>query len=485
MRPRVFRRLLAASGVWLTWAILSSPSAANELFAPPVFYPVGNMPFDVACGDLDGDGAPDLVVSNVLSADLSVRINDGAGNFPSAVQLPVGDPVRSVAIGDLNADGHADLALGRQQSSPTLAILYSDGSGGFTGPIPVGTFAGMADAIEILRIDADQELDIVIGSPSSGTVAVFLGGAGSFTQQVFPADTGPAYPSDLAAGDLDQDGDLDFAVSASLSTRPPTFLLNQGNGMLASPEVFTQQTVSLVSVAIGDLDRNGAEDLVLLDMNAGTVKVYRNAGPAVFGAPTIHPIGTSTQPGGKVAVGDLDGDGWLDAAVAPVLGNPVVPVLLGDRQGGLGAATHYAAGQGPSAITLADVDRDTDLDLVVACKDEDRVCVLINQSTTTTTVGAPGVERHGFWLGAARPNPMGGSTAISFALARASRVELAVFDVLGRKVSVLVDGELDSGLHGVVWKGQTTAGQSAGPGVYFYRLSAGPFNAAGKLERLR
>jgi hypothetical protein len=485
MRPRLFARLLAASGVWLAWAIVSSPSAANELFAPPVFYPVGNLPFDVACGDLNGDGAPDLVVSSVQSADLSVRFNDGAGNFPSAVHLPVGDPVRSVAIGDLNADGHADLALGRQQSSPTLAILYGDGAGGFTEPIPVGTFSGMADGIEILRIDAGQEPDIVIGSPSSGATAVFLAGAASFTQQIFPTDTAPAYPSDLAAGDLDQDGDVDFAVSASLSSRPPTFLLNQGNGMLAPPEAFTPQIVALVSVAIGDVDRNGAQDLVLLEMNAGTVNVYRNAGPAVFGAPTLHPIGTSTQPGGKVALGDLDGDGWLDAAVAPVLGNPVVPVLLGDRQGGFGAATHYAAGQGPSAITLADVDLDTDLDLVVACKDENRVCVLINQSTTTTAVGAPGVERHGFWLGAARPNPMGGSTAISFGLARASQVELAVFDVLGRKVSVLVDGELDSGLHGVVWHGQTTTGKPAGPGVYFYRLSAGSFHAAGKLERLR
>ena len=64
-----------------------------------------------------------------------------------------------------------------------------------------------------------------------------------------------------------------------------------------------------------------------------------------------------------------------------------------------------------------------------------------------------------------RPNPFGGSTTIEFALPNASHVNLAVYDVTGRRVLTLVDETRSAGTHRV-----DVQGHSLTPGVYFYRL---------------
>ena len=481
-------RSLLPIGACLCLAVVAAaPSTANDLFEPPVFYAVGDLPFGVAAGDLDGNDAADLVVASVFSEDITIRFNDGAGLFPSEVRHPIGTPARAVAIGDLNGDGYADIAVGRQQANPTLVILYNNGEGEFAAPVPVGSFARFPDNLEILRIDPDPHPDILIGSPSSGFIAVFRGaGNGTFAQQTYPTATGPAYPSDAATGDLDGDGDLDCALSASLSAHPPTVLANLGDGTFGAPEAFTDQIVALTSVSIGDIDRNGTEDLALLEMDANAVEVFANLGSAEFALPVSYPIGTSVDPGGRVRLGDLDGDGWLDAAVAPLLDNPVVPVLLGDREGGFEAPVHYPAGLGPSALTLADLDGDTDLDIAVTCKNVDQVAVLRNRSATSAAVEPAVVAAQaGYWLGLAQPNPMRGSTSIAFQLPKTSHVELSVFDVAGRRVKTLVSEERAPGVHRVRWDGTTSAARQAGGGVYFYRLEAEAFRAAGKLEVTR
>src|SRR5688500_16973295 len=93
MLPTLSARSLLLLGVGASLSLAAaSPSMADDLFAPPIFYPAGDLPFDVAAGDLNGDSAPDLVVANVLSEDITIRFNDGAGSFPSEVRHDMGAP---------------------------------------------------------------------------------------------------------------------------------------------------------------------------------------------------------------------------------------------------------------------------------------------------------------------------------------------------------------------------------------------------------
>ena len=76
-------------------------------------------------------------------------------------------------------------------------------------------------------------------------------------------------------------------------------------------------------------------------------------------------------------------------------------------------------------------------------------------------------------LGRNYPNPFNPSTVIPFELRRSGHVTLTVYDAVGRRVAVLVDGERSSGHHAVRWNGRTARGDAVASGVYLYRLVSG------------
>src|SRR5262249_16468317 len=81
---------------------------SDGTFQPPVFYNTGKNPTAVAISDLNGDGKPDLVVTDVTSGNLSVLLNTGAGVFAAPVQFAAGSYPNSLSIADINRDGHND-----------------------------------------------------------------------------------------------------------------------------------------------------------------------------------------------------------------------------------------------------------------------------------------------------------------------------------------------------------------------------------------
>lgn len=76
-------------------------------------------------------------------------------------------------------------------------------------------------------------------------------------------------------------------------------------------------------------------------------------------------------------------------------------------------------------------------------------------------------------LGAAYPNPFAGSTTIRIDLAESGSVRLAVYDLLGRQVAVLLEGQKPAGRYAVRWDGRDEAGRPVAAGVYLYRLETG------------
>ncbi len=83
------------------------------------------------------------------------------------------------------------------------------------------------------------------------------------------------------------------------------------------------------------------------------------------------------------------------------------------------------------------------------------------------------------------PNPFNPQTTLRFGMPFASRVTLAVYDILGRRVATLVDGIREAGWHEVVWNGQDERGAMLASGVYLYRFQAGDVARTGKMVLLR
>lgn len=85
----------------------------------------------------------------------------------------------------------------------------------------------------------------------------------------------------------------------------------------------------------------------------------------------------------------------------------------------------------------------------------------------------------------AAPNPFNPRTELSYALARASRVEIVVHDVAGRRVRTLVDGPRSAGEHSIVWNGRDEAGHEVASGVYLVRVTASGEQAKQKVVLVR
>jgi choice-of-anchor B domain-containing protein len=107
-------------------------------------------------------------------------------------------------------------------------------------------------------------------------------------------------------------------------------------------------------------------------------------------------------------------------------------------------------------------------------------------SSATDAVAVGGSEKVGLELSAPAPNPFRDSATLSFRIPSAGRVTLEVFDVAGRRVARLLEGErLAPGSHHVRWSGESEAGHRVAPGAYFARLSTEEGTVSRKLVRLR
>jgi hypothetical protein len=124
-------------------------------------------------------------------------------------------------------------------------------------------------------------------------------------------------------------------------------------------------------IAICDLNRDAAPDLVVVDSAAGAIEVFLNLSltiplePVTFGPHGEHDVGAGAQ---GIASGDVDRNGCDDVVTAnPGAGS--VSLLLGNGGGGFAPATHFAAGEGARAVAIGDFDRDGRPDLVMTSGD--------------------------------------------------------------------------------------------------------------------
>ncbi len=112
-------------------------------FQPRTDYQVGFNPFFFAAGDLNGDGAPDIVAANSNQISVSVLLNNGDGTFIRQNDLYTG-LIGPLAVADFNGDGKGDLVEGNinQNVPATLSLYLGNGDGTFQPPVvyPIGSW---------------------------------------------------------------------------------------------------------------------------------------------------------------------------------------------------------------------------------------------------------------------------------------------------------------------------------------------------------
>jgi hypothetical protein len=336
----------------------------------------GDDPVAVVIADLNGDGWPDVATADLGSNTVSVLWNDGQGGFANHTSYSVGVGLHpsSLAAGDLNGDGVSDLVVANVDSN-TVAVLLSDGQGGFRSAINHASFATPV-AVAIADVDGDGRLDVVVANAQISAISVLRGdGAGGLGLPT-SFDVGEV-PSALAVSDVNGDGSPDV-VTASSSSNTLTVLLSDGHGGFRAPQTIRGGAwFSPVSVAIAEMNGDDELDLVVANYSSSSVAVLIGDGRGGFTVPS-SPFAVDQGPR-AVAIGDLNGDGKLDAAVPSYFAS-TVSALLGDDQGGFASASSYPSTFGSPAIAIGDLNGDGKPDIVVA-DEGSTVSVMINSGT--------------------------------------------------------------------------------------------------------
>jgi hypothetical protein len=269
-------------------------------------YTTASCPQTVALADLNGDGRPDIVVGGE-EGTISVLLNQGDGTFGPKHDYERGGEgdladVNYVAVGDLNGDGKPDLATANGFESSGVSVLLNNGDGTFAARRDYPLAAG-AESIGIGDFNGDGRLDLV--TDEFGDLTVLLNDGGGEFHQAEVTSAGGADFSYVFVGDLTADGYPDVVVMNGGSGAAQV-LLDNVTGSLR-PSVAYPASSNLTWIAIGDVNRDGTDDLV----TAGkTLSILRNRGDGTFPAKRGYTMGTRAPRG--VALGDLNGDGKPD-----------------------------------------------------------------------------------------------------------------------------------------------------------------------------
>ncbi|MDR3702882.1 MAG: FG-GAP-like repeat-containing protein [Candidatus Sulfopaludibacter sp.] len=344
----------------------------------------GGNPISVAVGDFNGDGKADLAIANFFGG-VTVLLGNGSGSFTAAPGSPfaTGTSPSSVAVGDFNGDGKPDLAVANQ-SSGNVTVLLGNGSGGFTqapgSPVPVGS---NPKSVAVGDFNGDGNADLVVanfGNPlnGGGGLTVLLGnGSGGFSQAGGSPLAVGATPVSLAVADFNGDGMADVVI-ANETANTVTIMLGNGSGGF-TPAGGSPYTVDSnpISLALGDFDGDGKVDLAVANYGGNDVSVLLGNGSGGFTQAGASPFPVGTSPY-SVVVGDFNGDGKADLATAN-LGSNTVTVLLGNGSGGFTQETGspFAAGSAPISLAVADFNGDGKTDMAVADETTNGVTVLL------------------------------------------------------------------------------------------------------------
>ncbi len=316
-------------------------------------------PYDVDYGDVDGDGDNDLLIVN--RSEISWFENDGLGNFNVKHLISSSGGVKALVV-DINNDNNLDVVI---ISDKHLSYWLNNGGGVFSDKVTLSGYLGNIFSMTSEDIDGDGYNDIIL----SNCYDVFY--INPLTNEVhhiyyYPSGNYPNYYgidySNIAVGDLDDDGDLDIALEYSYYGTHILILNNEMNSF-EPISLYDSTTWSLPNLRLGDVDADGDLDIVaFINYN-----LYWFENDASW---SNHLITSSYS--GSFALTDVDGDGFIDVIIND-------GVLFND---GNGVFNFKQASIGDYILIPSFIDDDSDIDLIVM--DHYNIKVLLSHLSDTS-----------------------------------------------------------------------------------------------------
>jgi len=321
-----------------------------------------------AWGDVDADGDFDLFVTRLGEGARLYRNDGDPSGFVDITPQPLatGGDGRGPLFFDFDEDGDFDLHLVHSDSSHPDVLVRNDGGSFADAQLfptdDVGNGRGCAAA----DYDLDGDLDLFVSQFAQASQLWRNDGGLAFVD-VAPAVGLASEESSCGAtwADLDGDGHSDLLVSGLFT--PNRLYLNTGSGFIDARDALPGgDRGGALSVTAGDLDNDGDLDVVFGGYGAPTV-VYRNEGAATFTDVTVEAaLGLDTARVFGVSLADVDHDAWLDLLVADYDAGVRLFRNHGDGSFLEETGRNFPDSGTATAATLADADGNGTLDLFVA-----------------------------------------------------------------------------------------------------------------------
>ncbi len=331
--------------------------------------------------DYDNDGYLDLLVTNgpQLGQVNFLFQNQGDGTFARITAdtiVNVAKPYDGATFGDFDNDGDGDVFIATWWNQLNQ-FFTNNGDGSFTHRtgLPPANEASYSEAGTWADYDNDGFLDLFVAN-SAGAFKNFLyhnNGDGTLTKILTGGIVNDTHKSRLGAwADYDNDGDMDV-FNPNEGNQLCALYQNQGDGtflrIITGPPV--EAAGNAFGASWGDCDNDGDLDLFVARYSNENDKLFLNNGDGTFSDVATDPVVTSGGNSIGSAFADIDNDGDLDLFVANGFGSPTDSNFLYWNNGD-GTYTREASGavvhdHGWSyGCAFGDLDRDGDLDLVVA-----------------------------------------------------------------------------------------------------------------------
>ena len=421
-------------------------------------------PQDVRLADLNGDGLADLVFSNAQMNAVTVYRGaaDGVPRFAQEFKAPTF--AHGLAIADFDRDGHPDLFVGGGDGSESAQMLASGiGDATFTTATMTGAASFSCWWPVAADLDGDGFADLVMDNKHLS----WNTGSGAGPIVILPGLPAGRTASRRAPS-LGHDDLVVLGDSLRLVRFDPARALSVVSTMATS---VTGNPAEATNLLARDLDRDGSDDLVALDSGVNGVQVFRGLGDH-FAPGVAYPCGDADHVPSGLAIGDVDGDGFADIVVSlrdahlnPVFASATIWYNRGN--GTFTDRTDFDLGQTfGGACALGDVDGNGTLDLAIANGFGQRgsnVVLFTNTAPAVpSTVPPRGEPAAVFAITALGTQAFhGGALRFAVSAPEAGEARLDLIDVSGRRVrSARVT--LEAGTHIV-----TLEGAALPSGLYF------------------
>ena len=357
----------------------------NGSFANPIILATSDWsgPIAISAGDFNNDSCLDIVVANYDMHNIGIFLGHGNGEFQPQVPYSINGAYGplSLSIGDSDNDGRLDIFVAYDWSS-NVAVFLGHGDGTFSHKIIYYTGSNsQLSSIITADFDKDGRLDVAVAVLSMNKVDFLFGsGNGTFQRQKSFFTVAYSIPNSLAAGDFNNDGNVDIVVS---DTEPEhehlLILLGKGDGDFFIHSKYASKINSLLcSIVIGNFNNDSLLDIIVANSDAKQVGVFFGYGDGTFTSLTSYPTNNINVPI-SIAVGDFNSDNRTDLAVADYQ-SPIVGIFLAYIDVSFVDRTTYFTGTAasPAGMVVRDFTNDGQLDVVVGNDGTHDIDILIN-----------------------------------------------------------------------------------------------------------